>query len=574
MAQTLFSSASALAARPLAAAGLGWSLTSARVELNDTTSSPARAGAAGRARRAARRRPTYSYSPSCEAAASGAAAAMPSAPAAKASRPAAFDVPAPELPKNSNPILDGNYGPVRHELTLGPEDLEVIGRIPEEIRGCFIRNGPNPQFEPEGTHHWFEGDGMLHSVRLENGSASYRNRYVRTPVFRKEEERGRAIVGGLAGPPGPGTLATVARNLIEAGVVFKNTGNTNVLYHNKRLLALWEGGDPTQMRVDDLSTVGTFNFGGALKHPFSAHPKIDPESGELINFGYSTSSPDIGYSVWSREGRLVHTSNFRLPVGVMMHDFAITKKYTIFMDLPLTLRFERILKGEFIYGFEPDRPARFGILPRYGDARRDMIWVEAPAFYVFHVLNAYDDGDDVVLDAGRFTGIDIFGGGAASGSRPKGWNEERMHRWRIDVKARRIVEDRPLGDTERTCGFQRMNERLAGRRHRYGYAVSSNGMLGDGQGNSLLKYDTETGRVTEHPYGLGRTSSEAVFIPRPGATEEDDGWLASYVFDAAERRSELVLLDARDMEAEAAARVRLPARVPHGFHAQFVDLSS
>ena len=225
-----------------------------------------------------------------------------------------------------NPYLADNFAPVQTESTA--DQLSVLGEIPLELNGMFVRNEPNPQFPPVGTYHWFDGDGMLHGVRIQDGKASYRNRYIRTQGFEQERRAGRALFGGLLQP-------------LQGG--FKNVANTAIVWHRERLLALWEGGEPHAIAVPSLETLGSHTFGGKLTSPVTAHPKIDPVTKEMMFFGYSLAQPPhVKYSIVSSDGKLLRTVPIELPVGVMMHDFAITEHYTIFMDLPLTFRRERL----------------------------------------------------------------------------------------------------------------------------------------------------------------------------------------------------------------------------------------
>ena len=294
-----------------------------------------------------------------------------------------------------NPYLDGNFAPVLQEITT--QTLQVIGELPPDLSGMFLRNGPNPQWSPIGQYHWFDGDGMLHGVRIHNGQASYRNRYVRTRGWQLEHEAGQAIWSGLLEPPqmdnpyGPG----------------KNTANTALIWHAGQMLALWEGGSPHTIDVPTLETIGESTYHGKLASPFTAHPKVDPMTGEMMFFGYSFAPPYLRYGVVSPTGELLRTVPIDIPVAVMMHDFAITENHTIFMDLPLTFSQERMQRGEPGLMFERNKPSRFGIVPRHGD-NSNIRWFESPGCYVFHTLNAYEQGDEVVLIACRMNSTTVL----------------------------------------------------------------------------------------------------------------------------------------------------------------------
>jgi carotenoid cleavage dioxygenase len=461
-----------------------------------------------------------------------------------------------------NPYLAGNFAPVHAELTQ--TSLTVIGELPPKLNGMFVRNGPNPQFPPLGRYHWFDGDGMLHGVQIQNGSASYRNRYVQTQGFQLEHKAGRALWGGLLEPTPPDNPYGP----------YKNAANTALIWHNRHLLALWEGGEPHAIALPSLDTNGAYTYDGKLTSAMTAHPKVDPVTGEMMFFGYSLAQPPyLQYSTVSAQGALQRTVAIELPVAVMMHDFAITEHYTLFMDLPLTFRLERMQRGEPAFMFEPDRPSRFGILPRHGD-NADIRWFEAPSCFAFHTLNAYESGDEVVLLACRTGSTDVLGASADLDAHhadlPAQTDDQPvLYRWRFNTRTGSVNEE-ALDD--RPSEFPRVNEQYLGRAARYGYTgrMAADPMpLFDG----LIKYDLETGSSQVHEFGTGRYGGEAVFAPRPGATAEDDGWLLTYVYDTTNESSELIVVNAQDFAADAIARILLPQRVPYGFHGIWIQAS-
>ncbi|MBW4645652.1 MAG: carotenoid oxygenase family protein [Goleter apudmare HA4340-LM2] len=450
-----------------------------------------------------------------------------------------------------NPYLDGNFAPVREEITT--DTLPVIGQLPAELSGMFVRNGPNPQWSPIGKYHWFDGDGMLHGVRISNGQATYRNRYVQTAGWKIEQEAGKAIWSGLLEPP----------QIDLPQGYSKNTGNTALVWHTGQLMALWEGGVPHKIQVPDLQTIGEYTYDGQLASAFTAHPKVDPSTGEMMFFGYSFTPPYLQYSVVSEPGKLVRTVPIDLPMAVMMHDFAISENYTIFMDLPLTFNAERVAKGGALIKFESDRPSRFGIVPRFGD-NSNIQWFESVPCYVFHTLNAYEAGDEVVLIACRMSSTNVL---AIDDTQPDpDANIPRLHQWRFNLKTGKVSEQR-LDDV--AGEFPRINENFLGQKTRYGYigkAAPTPLPLFDG----VIKYDLSNGTSQTHEFGKGRYGGEAVFAPRPGATDEDDGWLITFVRDEGAGTSELVVLNAQDVTSTPVARVLIPQRVPYGFHGAWI----
>jgi carotenoid cleavage dioxygenase len=452
-----------------------------------------------------------------------------------------------------SPFLEGNFAPVRDEIEA--ENLPVVGELPPELDGVFVRNGPNPQFHPIRGYHWFGGDGMLHGVSLRDGKAAYRNRWIRTEGFNRERAAGRALwPSDMRGPDLDN----------PEGPMRGNTANTALVFHDGRLLALWEAGEPYHVKVPGLETVGPHTFGGALGHAFTAHPKVDPVTGELLFFGYNLFfDPFLQYSVVSPEGRIEHSTPIQLPIGVMMHDFAITERYALFLDFPYTFSMERLERGGNPFAWEPDRGARIGVLPRRGSGS-EIRWFNVTPGFVFHTLNAYEEGDWVVLDICRFNRFELYELTADIGSNT---DNGRLHRYRLNLKTGEAKEQ-PLDDVR--SDFPRVNDRLLGRKARFGYASRFEDG-GAGLSEGLLKYDLQTGRSELHLHGQNRSGGEGVFVPRPGAKAEDDGWLLTFVHDEGSGESELVVIDAARFTDRPVARVKMPRRVPFGFHGAWVS---
>lgn len=453
-----------------------------------------------------------------------------------------------------NPYLEGNFAPVRQEITA--DALRVIGELPPDLSGLFVRNGPNPQFSPIGYYHWFDGDGMLHGVQIRNGQASYCNRYVRTQGFQIERDARHAIWTGLIEPPQPD----------NPHGPYKNTANTALVWHAGQLMALWEAGEPHAIKLPFLETIGPYTYSGKLSSAFTAHPKVDPVTSEMMFFGYSLFAPPfLRYSVVDATGELLRTVPIDLPVGVMMHDFAITEHYTIFMDLPMTFRPERIHLGEPAFKFERETPSRFGIVPRHGD-NTTIRWFDSSTCFVPHTLNAYEEGEEVVLIACRMKNSGLLEPAASPSSDPDE-NSRPLYEWRFNLSSG-TVREQVLNDI--SCEFPRVNEQLLGRKTRYGYAakIANNPLL---LFDGVIKYDFSSGKSQVHEFGQGRYGGDLVFVPRPGATAEDDGWLVTCVHDEGSETSELVVMNAQDVTADPIARVLIPQRVPYGFHSIWIS---
>jgi carotenoid cleavage dioxygenase len=471
----------------------------------------------------------------------------------------------------TSPYLEGNFAPVREEVQA--EDLQVIGEIPAGLEGMFVRTGPNPQFDVIKSYHWFGGDGMLHGTRIKDGKVSYRNRYVQSWAYQKEKEAGRAVWGSGIGAPEFDNPTGPSRG---------NTGNTALVWHDGKLMTLWEAGDPHIVKLPGLETPGTYDYNGKLLHAFTAHPKVDEKTGEMLFFGYNmmgidmargTKVPYLQYSTVSAAGEITMTTPIDIPRGVMMHDFAVSEHYSIFMDLPLVFDLQRAMKGESPLYFDRDLPSRFGLLPRHAEGSQ-VRWFEAPSCYIFHTLNAFEEGDEVVLDACRMSSVDL--GALDSTVAPRVEDrrvlsddaERGLYRWRFNTRTGAVKEEE-LDDQD--SDFPRVADSLAGYKTRFGYTARFASSSGPAGSDALIKYDLQTGKNSVHLHGPKRFGGEGVFVPNPAGASEDDGWVVTYVYDGNSGGSEFVVIDARNMEAAPLARVPLPQRVPYGFHGAWIS---
>ena len=472
--------------------------------------------------------------------------------------------PKPEFTEVENFFLQGNYAPVSEEHV--DTGMEVIGEIPSDLEGYFLRIGPNPVFlaDPE-EYHIFDGDGMVHQVEFKNGDATYRNRFVDTEGLRLEKEKGSWIWKGMnatmrdmaAGKPPP-----------EEGMM-KDLVNTAMVFHNDTFYGLMEGGTPHKMTLPELDTVGPDNFDGKLQHPFTAHPKVDVKTGEMMTFGYSPIPPFCSYSVINAEGDLVHTTPISIPKGVMMHDCSITENYTIFLDLPITFDFARVMNGENMLAWEPENGSRIGVVPRMGNDE-DVKWFEIDNCMVFHVSNSWEDGDEVVLQACRSNNTEVGEATENAKNADKDMTDQlaKLTEWRMNMKTGEVTEKQI--DGTHFCEFPRINDNLYGYENRYIYSATINENLQGTPFTGELKWDNQENSLQYHPFGEGRKGGESIFAPRKNASSEDDGYVVGFVWDENEQRSECVIIDAQNFEAEPVARILLPHRVPFGFHAAWV----
>jgi len=312
----------------------------------------------------------------------------------------------------------------------------------------------------------------------------------------------------------------------------------------------------------ELDTLQRTDFGGPLPTGFTAHPKIDPETGEMHGFAYSWADPNLIYHVIDATGRLVRSEPITVAGPTMIHDFALTRSHVVFFDLPVVFDLDMVANGlPMPYRWDDDYGARVGIMPRDGgDA--DVAWFDVEPCYVFHPMNAYDDGDTVVVDVVRHP--TMF---AKSKEGPNDGGTPTLDRWSIDKAAGKVREER-LDD--RGQEFPRVNESLLMSQHRYGYTVETVNTETGFDTTRLLKHDLRAGTTATHDFGPASHASEFVFVPSEGATSEDDGYLMGYVYDATRDASDFVVLDGNDVAAAPIATVRLPQRVPYGFHGNWV----
>jgi carotenoid cleavage dioxygenase len=449
------------------------------------------------------------------------------------------------------PFLQGLMAPVFDERD--DVDLEVVGEIPAALRGMFVRTGPNQQFAPLGAYHPFDGDGMLHAVYLEDGKARYRNRWVESKGLLAERARGHALYGGM------GSFQLTDPDAARDVGMMKNTGNTATVRHAGHLFTILEACPPTEFDRD-LNTLGEYDYDGRLQGPMTAHPKVDPVSGEMLFFGYSPVAPYLRYSEVDAGGELVHTTEIDLPAPVMMHDFVITQNHAVFFDAPAVFDLGEAMTGGDPLSWKPENGTRIGIIPRRG-TNADVRWFEIDNGFVVHFFNAWETGNTIEIRAPRME--DMPGGfsqSAGAAREPLPW------RWVIDLTTGKVTE----GQTDDLAGeFPRVPDQLIGLPTRFGYACPQRTWDFEFDFEGVIKFDFENGTSQAHYYGDSEVSGEHVFAPDPAGTAEDDGWLMSFVSDRATETSELVILDARDVEGEPVARIKMAARVPIGFHANW-----
>lgn len=449
---------------------------------------------------------------------------------------------------DDNPFLKGAFAPVPESFHT---DLNVIGTIPEQLDGIFMRMGPNPlEVKNPTLYNWFIGDGMVHGLRLKSGEALWcKSRYVGTHRVHDKLKRPR-IQGNPRG------VADIT--------------NTNIIGHAGKIWTIVEAG-PLPVEMDaELNSVRYSLFNDQEKYAFSAHPHKDPVTGDLHAICYDALVMNkIHYHVIDSEGKLKNRVSIPVQHGPMMHDCNMTQSKMIIFDLPITFSLANIKRGaDFPYKWNEQHPARIGLLAKNANAD-EIQWFNVDPCFIFHSCNAYDlENGDVILDAAVHN--ETFKNTIQG---PSDGQVVRLERWHFECATgqikRKVISSIPQE-------FPRFDERLTGQPYRYAYTISlgEEGKPGnptDIQPNYLLKHDLDVGKTTQHFYGEGYVTGEVIFIPNATGHAEDDGWLISYVHSIECKNSKVVILDASDIEKEPLAIIELPTHIPLGFHSNWVN---
>lgn len=459
--------------------------------------------------------------------------------------------------------LVGGFAPIQMECDA--PNLVIEGEVPLDLNGTFFRNGPNPQFAPRGEHHWFAGDGMIHAFHIENGRVSYKNRWPRTVKWKRENEAGEALFAAFN---------PMEDDPSVQGIETDGIANTNIVWHGGKLLALEEGHAPFELDPETLETIGPWTFGDNLKGPMTAHPKVDPETGEMLFFGYNADgmiSEHMSFHVVDKDGNLMRSETFKAPYASMVHDFVTTRDHVIFPIMPLTGSMERAMSGAPVYAWEPEKGVHIGIMPRTGTVE-DIRWFRGNPAYVFHPMNAYSDGDIVTCDVCEYEEAPLFP--HVDGSMPDpDKTEAKLKRWTFDLS--KNSDDYSVDQLDDTvCEFPRLDERYTGLDYRHGYFGCSGGFNSDSGGfDSIGHIDHQTGKISKFEMGEQFATSEAVFVPKSDDAPEGQGYLVANVYDAEIDKSHLVILDAENVEAGPIGKAMLDHRVPFGFHGNWRPLA-
>jgi carotenoid cleavage dioxygenase len=456
-----------------------------------------------------------------------------------------------------NPYLHGVFAPVDSEQQA--DAPTVVGEIPRDLSGSYFRNGPNNRFAPKNRYHWFDGDGMVQGLWFAEGRARYASRWIPTEGSTLELEKNDAVWPGVLGP---------FDFSLPLGPI-KDTANTDLIFLRDRLIALWyESGRPYTLDPRTLALAES-DLPSALPRRLSAHSKVDPNTGDFIFFNYGDKPPFMQYGVMRPSGD-VHVTDIELPGPRRPHDIGVTADYSILHDFPVFFN-EAFFKktGKRIPLFHKDVPTRYGVIPRFGN-NGDVKWFEFEPCYMLHVVNCWQEGDTIVMLGCRTNDPSLQpdkrdGKIAAMLSGIK--LQANLYRWEMNL-ATGATKEGPLDDLN--AEFPMINDAWLGKKNRFSYhSIIPYEIPATFEG--LAKYDLDSGAVVDrYDYPKGVFGSEAPFAARIGATEEDDGYLLSFVTDTRDWSSSCWVFDARNLSAGALAQVQLPARIPAGFHSTFV----
>jgi carotenoid cleavage dioxygenase len=449
---------------------------------------------------------------------------------------------------SSNPFLKGNYEPVHDELSVA--NLSIIGEIPKDFQGIYMRNGPNPALPQISYTYPLDGDGMLHAIYLDEGKASYRNRFVETKGLLAERKAGHALYGGVTHPI-PVDPKLIGKNG-DPGPI-KNGAFIHIIKHANQYLALWESGSAYEVSAQ-LQTKGEW-CPQSSKQPFhiSAHTRVDIKTGALYGFTYELQPPYLSFFIINRDGKLIKTIAIDKPYPSMLHDFVLTENHIVFFDCPAVFNTKALATGDNMLQWQRNLGVKIGIINKTTEV---ISWIKTEPFFVFHFVNAFEKNNQIIVDYVKHQELNLLNTKNSS-------NKPMLYRTTIDIDAK-SVKHQQLDD--RLVEFPRINENFTAKTHRYLYVPTKNNSK---QFNALLKYDLQQGNSLLHDFGDSSEIGEAVFASTNNDIE-DAGYVMLFVYDKKENNSRFVLLNAQDFTAEPAAIIKLPRRVPHGLHGSWL----
>lgn len=470
-------------------------------------------------------------------------------------------------------LFDGFAAPSRMECDVF--DLEVIqGKVPDGLAGTFYRVQPDPAWPPMlGQDIPLNGDGMVTMFRFHQGHVDYRSRYVHTEKFLAERAARRGLFGVYRNPYTDDPSVTG-----KSG----GTANTSVLWHAGKLMALKEDSLPIELDPDTLETRGPVNFCGGVTSPtFTAHPKIDPRTGELVGFGYEArgmATPDIAFYTIDKTGKVTREQYLEAPYAGMVHDFGVTRDHVIFPISPLCSDIDAIKQGKPHFAWHGDRPCYMGVLHRH-DPDAPVRWFTGPTAFSSHTMNAWSEGSRIHYDtpAGQIVVFPFFP--AANGQPWDGAKAApRLQRWSVDLASDSVGFERETL-APHVVEFPRIDERFAMEAYRHGWAAcdatslnAPKTSLGGGLAlNAIAHFDHQEDAVRLWRVEEGSAVQEPQFVPRSSDAAEGDGYLIAVVNRLDRMHSDLVILDALRIEDGPVACLRMPMRLRAGLHGTWVD---
>ncbi|PHT28432.1 hypothetical protein CQW23_31945 [Capsicum baccatum] len=520
-----------------------------------------------------------------------------------------------------------NFAPVE-EIGEVVRVTTIQGKIPDDFpKGVYIRNGSNPLFGGlkssksifgKSSHLWIEGEGMLHALYFtkEKGKGSkwnvlYKNKYVETDTFNMEKNRKKP--GFLPNMEGDAlaVLMDTFLNLLRFGVLHKYISNTNVFEHGKRYYSIAENHMPQEINIQTLETLGNWTVNGAWNQSFTAHPKKIPRTGELVIMGINPLKPYLELGVISADGKqMVHKVDLKFNRCILCHEIGVTRRYIVILDFPLTIDINRLIIGGELIKYDKDEYARIGIMPHYGDAN-SIKWFEIEPCCVFHIINCFEDNDEVVVRACRARRSII--------PRPEfivdefGLSFDRLNEmsfckdnvqvlkeilsffhvceWRLNMKTREVKMKNPTtANHQFIMEFPMINERFIGLKNKFSYlqlidSEDFSNYFGFAKFGGIAKLHFEERRVEiskddkqeddlikveYHIFPTKTFCSGAIFVQKVEGVDEDDGWIVAFTHNENTNQSQVYIIDAKDFESEPIAIIILPSRVPYGFHGAFM----
>jgi carotenoid cleavage dioxygenase-like enzyme len=475
---------------------------------------------------------------------------------------------------SNQPTMKGFFAPTRFEADV--YDCEVVGKIPSELNGAFVRLGGDWFYPPTSQEDSpFNMDGYLGMFRFKHGIVDYKGRWVKTPRFKADRKAHKQLFGMYRNPF---TDDPSVRGLD------RSVQNTTPLAFAGKLFTLKEDSLPYEIDCNTLQTIGPWDFHGKYKSlTFTAHPKVDPVTGEMICYGYEATgleSNDVFLYTINKEGAVTRELRFKVPYISMVHDIGLTQKHVIIPVFGFVTSMERLKQGKVHWGWDSTKPSYVGVVPREGEAK-DIRWFKGPERATVHTLNARTEGEKVILEAAIFDSNPFPFFPPIDGSP---WDPQkarayiRRNTFNLNSKDDGFTEEKLFQMNVSDLG--RVDDRYLSLPYRYAFTAYSDpkrpfnearaGNLRGRVSNCYGRFDLATGEVSSYFVGDTHSLQEVCFIPRSKDAAEGDGFIMGVASNYAEMRSELIIADSRHLEDGDIARVILPFRATSQVHGRWV----